>query len=353
MRVVWTTQSGYSCLSAVSEDGGPLALLSTRIVEGERIAIQAPSKEFGERVKADKALTKQYVDLSNRVTDFFTTTLPETPLVITDNVTEYLFSNETAGSNASWSVGDLPTVTPPFKSVFLETASPNDAAPIRSWGAFFSRLDEPESCGNPEIPDDMVRWVVEMALLFDDRGIIKTHPAVYLFYLDATGQLLCDSQGSTLYETATIVEPELAGILEGDSRWEELKESTFSLALPFWFAFAFMHCKNVTLESPPVSRQVRRQAERKGTPLLDYRVLNIEPMKRVLKTEGRLDDAGPKVALHICRGHFKDFRDGPGLFGKHKGVYWWEGSVRGLCRGGRLRRTTRSVHLPELRATRQ
>jgi hypothetical protein len=310
--------------------------IASRVIDGEKIAIQAPSREFGERVKADKALTKEYVDLSKRVTDFFATRLPETPLVLTDNVTEYLFSNETAGPTTPWSVGDLPTVTPPFKSVFLETASPNDSAPIRSWGAFFSRLDEPEPSGNPEIPDGQVKWVVEMALLFDDRGIIKTHPAVYLFYLDSTGQLLCDGQGSTLYETATIVEPELAGILEGDSRWEELKESTFSLALPFWFAFAFMHCKNVTLDSPPVSRQVRRQAERKGVPLLDYRMLNIEPMKGVLKTEGRLDDAGPKVALHICRGHFKDFRDGPGLFGKHKGVYWWEGSVRGSLSKGRV-----------------
>lgn len=76
------------------------------------------------------------------------------------------------------------------------------------------------------------------------------------------------------------------------------------------------------------------QAERKGTPLLDYRVLNIEPMKRVLRSEGGLEEAGPRVALHICRGHFKDYRDGPGLFGKHKSVYWWEGSVRGsLVRG--------------------
>ena len=95
-----------------------------------------------------------------------------------------------------------------------------------------------------------------------------------------------------------------------------------------------MHCKNVSLESLQVSRQVRRQAKRKGTPLLDYRVLNIEPMKGVLRSEGGMEEAGPKVALHICRGHFKDYRDGPGLFGKHRAVYWWEGSVRGsLARG--------------------
>lgn len=287
-------------------------------------------------MKASPRLTKEYIELSNRVTEFFSSVLQDTPIVLADNVTEYLFGTETGGSATAWSVGDLPTVTPPFQSVFVETVSPNDTSPIRSWGAFFSRLDEPDTSDNPEIPGDIVRWVVEMALLFDDQGIIKTHPAVYVFYMNSAGQLLQDGQGNTLYETATIVEPELAGVIDNDQRWEELKASTFNLALPFWFAFAFMHCKNVTLESPPVSRQVRRQAERKGAPLLDYRVLNIEPMKGVLRAEGGLDKSGPKVALHICRGHFKDYRDGPGLFGKHKAVYWWEGSVRGSLTKGKV-----------------
>lgn len=312
-----------------------LQVLSARIVEGEKIAIQAPSREFGEKVKADPYLTEEYVGLSRQVTAFFKSTLTETPLVIVDEVAAYLSGNVLGGSG-TWRVQDLPTVTPPFQSVFLETTSPNPEAPIRSWGAFFSRLDQLQVETNPKIRSEDVRWVVEMALLFDDRGVIKTHPAVYVFYLDGAGQLLCDGEGNTLYETATIVEPELAGILEKDARWEELKDATFSLALPFWFAFAFMHCRNVTLESPTVSRQVRRQANRKGTPLLDYRVLNIEPMKGVLRTEGGLADSGPGVALHICRGHFKDFRDGPGLFGKHKGIYWWEGSVRGSLSKGKV-----------------
>lgn len=70
--------------------------------------------------------------------------------------------------------------------------------------------------------------------------------------------------------------------------------------------------------------------------MLDYRVLNIEPMKAVMSTEGCLESDGPKVALHLCRGHFKDFRNGPGLFGKHKGIFWWEGSVRGSLSKGRV-----------------
>ena len=115
-----------------------MTLLSTRIVEGEKIAIQAPSKEFGEKVKADKALTKEYVDLSKQVTSFFSSALQETPLVLVDEVTAYVSGDGETGSSA-WNIQDLPTVTPPFQSVFLETISPSPEAPIRSWGAFFSR----------------------------------------------------------------------------------------------------------------------------------------------------------------------------------------------------------------------
>jgi len=48
-----------------------VTLLSTRIVEGEKIAIQAPCREFGEMVKADPRLNQEYIDLSNRLTSFF------------------------------------------------------------------------------------------------------------------------------------------------------------------------------------------------------------------------------------------------------------------------------------------
>ena len=58
-------------------------------------------------------------------------------------------------------------------------------------------------------------------------------------------------------------------------------------------------------------------------------------MTRILDTEGGIGRGGGlKQALHICRGHFKDYRDGRGLFGKHKGLYWWEQNVRGSIEQG-------------------
>ena len=61
-------------------------------------------------------------------------------------------------------------------------------------------------------------------------------------------------------------------------------------------------------------------------------------MKKVLKTEGGIDEVGLQRALHICRGHFKDYRDGKGLFGKHKGLYWWDSTVKGNANNGEIKK---------------
>ena len=66
---------------------------------------------------------------------------------------------------------------------------------------------------------------------------------------------------------------------------------------------------------------------------MTFKTLEIEPMKRALKHEGQSETAGLKKALHICRGHFKDYSK-HGLFGKYKGLYWWDSHVRGSTEEG-------------------
>jgi hypothetical protein len=99
-------------------------------------------------------------------------------------------------------------------------------------------------------------------------------------------------------------------------------------------ATSFMHCKNVVQRTvDPPAKLSKRHRERHGRPLFSYRVLEIEPMKQVLRTEGRVDEVGLVRALHICRGHFKDYRE-HGLFGRNKGLYWWDQHVRGSVAAG-------------------
>lgn len=87
-------------------------------------------------------------------------------------------------------------------------------------------------------------------------------------------------------------------------------------------AMALMSCKNVkTVEAQP-SRQLRRQAERKGLPLVSWHELVIPAERTSSGGCSAGTSQGESVALHWVRGHFKDLREN-GLFGKHKGVYWW------------------------------
>jgi hypothetical protein len=48
---------------------------------------------------------------------------------------------------------------------------------------------------------------------------------------------------------------------------------------------------------------------------------------------GGKDGISLAKALHICRGHFKNFDDKP-LFGKLTGTYWWQPHVRGTAEAG-------------------
>ena len=99
---------------------------------------------------------------------------------------------------------------------------------------------------------------------------------------------------------------------------------------PSLLAVSFLHCKNVTLEQqvcPP--KLAKRTREKHGYTPVTYSTLVIEPLKAILRKEGRSDTEGLAKALHICRGHFKDYRQGRGLFGKYKVLVWHDAVVRG------------------------
>lgn len=106
-------------------------------------------------------------------------------------------------------------------------------------------------------------------------------------------------------------------------------------ARPAMLALSFMHCKNVTLIPNDSPREVQKRRIKEGKrPLIRYHTLNIEPMKKILRVEGQSEKTGLKMALHICRGHFKDYSKGKGLFGKFHDLYWWDSQVRGSIEHG-------------------
>jgi hypothetical protein len=90
-------------------------------------------------------------------------------------------------------------------------------------------------------------------------------------------------------------------------------------------AISFCHCKNVDILRETVPPKVKAKRERShGWSPDAWHALKIEPMQKELRGAGADEPGGLKRALHICRGHFKDYRGGHGLFGKVHGMWWWE-----------------------------
>lgn len=112
-------------------------------------------------------------------------------------------------------------------------------------------------------------------------------------------------------------------------------EAIDGLMIPTLLTFSLLNCRNVTTQAQcPHKKEVRKwiRSGHKG-PLCRYHTLNISTMARALRDEGGIEQNGPAKALHICRGHFKDYSKN-GLFGKYKGMYYFGPTVRGSKKGG-------------------
>lgn len=79
--------------------------------------------------------------------------------------------------------------------------------------------------------------------------------------------------------------------------------------------------------TPP--KLAKKYREKHGFDPSSYKTLIIEPLKQILRREGKSDTVGVAKAMHICRGHFKDYRQGKGLFGKYHQLVWHDSLVRG------------------------
>jgi hypothetical protein len=104
-----------------------------------------------------------------------------------------------------------------------------------------------------------------------------------------------------------------------------------SLYHPGLLAISFMHCKNVTVVDNVVPKPLAKKyaAKHNGLRPTKYKTLVIEPLKEILRREGKSDQHGIAKAMHICRGHFADYREGKGLFGKYHQVVWIPQVVKG------------------------
>lgn len=224
--------------------------------------------------------------------------------------------------SAEFLVNHVPILSPPFPEFWVEasypwmTVSSPDGSKIGRGGRFgmyFRAVDAwAGECTQTEAGE---RWILEGALYLGMDEVIGP--------LLTTAAFVADDGHPLFYKCA--IHP---------TRNSDKQSTMITMVMPMWLAISFMHCKNVALREERAPEKLRKANAKRGRQsMVKWNVLEIEPMKQVLRGEGKSESVGLRQALHICRGHFKDYRQS-GLFGKVKGIFWWDSTVRGSSKQG-------------------
>lgn len=307
-----------------------------------------PSRPCGERRacngdKMSELMFSQIINADPRkiMTDQQKTILEvakEAVVLRIDNVARYYFE---VNSQENWSLEtDFPNIAPPFEAFWMEYKSPgiiNSEGKIKPvapalktgrFGALFTVKEIPEI--EAKEADTDAHWAMTALCFVDLPGIhrgLRLLPFYSMLGVTKEGQL-ATIQGrpftNIMFESERIPEFEQQGITPEDAK----RGQTF--LYPMLLALSFLHCKNVEIVS---GGKIRVKSAQKAAPKVKVYTLQIEPIKKILDAAGARN-TGIKQALHICRGHFKDFSKGKGLFGKYKGLYWWDAQVRGSAELG-------------------
>ena len=221
---------------------------------------------------------------------------------------------------------ELPNIAPPFRQFFMFGKVPVMRAngqevhlgSTAELGCFFKAFKRPDGW------DITAHMVGGPGKPFWQQGIVKYHVQP-----DGRFGRLNDQQGRGR-EFALLGPAEYLRELTSNISPEDAVAGYSGYMYPFVLATSLLHCKNVSAKRVPIDAKLARANERRGRPSYSYSVLDIAPMRRTLESEGGLGHGSTLAkAMHMCRGHFKDYRDGAGLFGRHRGIYWWEQALRG------------------------
>lgn len=282
-------------------------LLSEKIITDDRI------DDLPEIVKASRECTRT----------------GDCEAIIADNVASYMFSNS-ARSRVNFTSEDFPNVAPVFDSTFIEWLVPMK---LYQGGGTFAFHSEYKDCyiGNHLMSAEVDDGWNCLSVYYSSYKGQSAINGWTTFHVNSDGSMKSIGRQVIMNELADKADEYYAGFEPETKSYVIAVEALF----PALISLSFMHCKNVELKTVTPSVKLSRiHAKKTGRPLLKYKVLEIEPLKRILDSEGNAEQTGLKLALHICRGHFKDFSKGKGLFGKYKGLYWWDSQVRGDSKHG-------------------
>jgi hypothetical protein len=303
-------------------------------------------------------------------TEKFQDAVEHAEVIIVDNVADYYITQTEQRADA-WGVVDFPNCAPVFPLMWLE-ARTSKVNWLHAWGALFMSMDLTEV---PELHTKIygnlkdalyltretfaeARWYTQVAVMLQqypnpDTVVPTNLLAHYLVKADGTLVTHRFDEGTDIFAHAEAGEAAIrkdakgryilidstGSVVDGSRKGfkpEEVLTFNHQLLNPLWMAVSFLHCKNVvTTKTDPCHLHGKKKASIQCA-RVHYKTLDIHPMREVLKREGASESTGLKYALHICRGHFRDYSQGRGLFGRHKGLYWFEPHFRGSSTYGEV-----------------
>lgn len=288
-------------------------------------------------------------DWGNRTLRFreFLDLLPRAEMILADNVYRYFLELspivDHSGDGLTIDLNfktHLPNSAPPFPIFFVGTDSYGQFD-VRAAGTLFVAREvmdtQPQFFVDGYLANSNEKSRVELRRL-GVRWIVYAMPFVFMqsWNLPVICMIFGIFEDGHIHNMGWMYDEAMIGALAAKNKdnpvrlMDDFRNISIMATWPALLAVNFMHCRNVeVIEHLPNHRQSKKRERKRGHPLIKFKTLRIEPIKKVLHEEGQIESNGLGVALHICRGHFKDYREGKGLFGKHKEVYWWDMQSRG------------------------
>ena len=236
------------------------------------------------------------------------------------------------GTSKTITIEEFPCIRPPFKKMWLEY---NYEPPSGTYEkAYIGHL---LSCTKANGQDYDYTLMIKIAIGVGDRITLYPYVVIIPFLEDGTPCGIPLPKGQSGKRAPFMVqyvgefnaktEEQKQAIQKETQEWGKNMASTIPATL---VALSFMNCKNVSHgilreEMPKLNRS---RAKKGKVPLLRMYTLKIGGIKEMFRKSGH-GEGFSTTAFHICRGHFKDFTHGAGLFGRYKGRYWWPSQARG------------------------
>jgi len=273
------------------------------------------------------------------IEEFDYTTLENILVFAADDIGLYTHSLP-IGTNM---VDVVSSMAPPFNKFFIEFQRVPNHLGLNAWGTLITVPENPDEMVIFEDVKEKPRWVLHFQTFLEREKRRPFGPVAHHYAGLAEDGTWYRHPNGELWWNGGFVELNKEPPDEVVKNWGD---SIAQLLFPTLMTLSFLHCKNVKINpiSPP-KKLSRKYHKKHGRDLSHYKILDIEPMRKILDQyrTGSRDDL--RRALHICRGHFKVFGPDAPLFGRHIGTYWWAPQVRGSKDSGTVLKDYR-VHAP-------